>query len=287
MAYGIEQLHSYSHLFSSHTCAQALRFQDVEDVRAVCNRFDKPFLESTECTVWDYLSKVYSILKRYYRNEYVYKNELINACLKDKSISKDTVIINEFGVGRSIADITMFNGSSKAFEIKSELDSDKRLANQMFDYQQLFDECYIVVPECAFKKYMEVVDENVGVFVLSHTSRGAVSIHKERHAEKNRHVNVDILMQSVRTPEYKWMVQQINGYLPDVSCFQMYDVCKEILRGVPDDRLHQLFNSAVKMRKTQIGSLADKYSYVRQMFLSIGVSRKKELELINLYNEKL
>lgn len=285
MTYSTEQLHSYSYLFSSQTCVRALRFGDIEDVRNVCHRFDSALCAVKEISVWDYLFKVYGILKRNFRNEYVYKNELLNSFLNDRYCTKDTVVLNEFGVGKSIADIAIFNGLSKAFEIKSERDSDKRLVSQMSDYQQLFEECYIVVPESSVRKYMEVVDEKVGVLVLSHTSRGAISVSHERKALKNDHVNIDILMQSVRTLEYKWMVEQVNGYLPDVSCFKMFDACKDILRSVPDDQLHRLFNSAVKMRRSQIADLVDKTANVRQLFLSLGMSKKKENELIGLYNE--
>ena len=246
-----------------------MRFSDIEDARIVCHRFDSALSTKADISVWDYLYKIYGVLKRNYRNEYVYKNELLNAFLKNQLCTKDTVVINEFGVGGSIADVVMFNGLSKAFEIKSERDSDRRLHSQMSDYQQLFEECYIVVPEESYRKYIEVVEEKVGVLVLSHTSRGSISLSVERNAEKNEYVNVDILMQSVRTPEYKWMVQQINGSLPDVSCFKMFDACKSILMDVPDCQLHRLFNETVKRRNIQIGSLEKKFSFARQLFLSL------------------
>ena len=284
MTYSIEQLRSYSYLFSSQTCVRAMRFSDIEDARIVCHRFDPALSTKADISVWDYLYKIYGVLKRNYRNEYVYKNELLNAFLKNQLCTKDTVVINEFGVGGSIADVVMFNGLSKAFEIKSERDSDRRLHSQMSDYQQLFEECYIVVPEESYRKYIEVVEEKVGVLVLSHTSRGSISLSVERNAEKNEYVNVGILMQSVRTPEYKWMVQQINGSLPDVSCFKMFDACKSILMDVPDCQLHRLFNETVKRRNIQIGSLEKKFSFARQLFLSLGWSRNKEDELVRLYN---
>ncbi|MDY5569575.1 MAG: sce7726 family protein [Candidatus Cryptobacteroides sp.] len=285
MTYSIEQLHSYSFLFSSQTCARALRFGDIEDVRGVFMRFENSSCPERQLTVWDYLSKVYGILKRNYRNEYVYKNELINAFLNHNLCTKDTVIINEFGVGKSIADLAMFNGLSKAFEIKSERDSEKRLAGQIADYQKLFDECYVVVPENMHKKYRELVDESVGIFVFSHTGRGSMSLFKERDAKKNSIVNIDILMQSVRTTEYKWMVQQVTGSVPDVSCFKMFDTCKSILREVSDEQLHRMFNEVVKKRNQRIGELRERSSYVRQMFLSLGWNNKKEDNLIRLYNE--
>ena len=71
-------------------------------------------------------------------------------------------------------------------------------------------------------------------------------------------------MQPVRTPEYKWMVTQVCGELPDVSCFKMYDACREILSAIPSDQLHKLFNEAevpdieMKCRAGEIGCVACK-----------------------------
>lgn len=283
MKYSIEQLHSYSYLFSSQTCARSLRFGDIEEVQYVFRKYDKGLTMSC----WEYLAKVYGILKRHYRNEYVYKNELINSFIKKKYCSSDTVIINEFGAGRSIADIATFNGVSKAFEIKSERDSDKRLINQLNDYQRLFEECFVVVPEELHEKYLSMIDEHVGMIALEHTDRGTIKLHQIRPSQKNENVDIDILMQSVRTPEYKWMVSQVCGELPDVSCFKMYDACREILSAIPSDQLHTLFNEAVKQRKNYISSLEDKGTDVRQLFLSMNLSARKKSELTALYSQTI
>lgn len=285
MNYSIERLHTYSYLFSSQTCARALRFGDIEDVRYVFRKYDEAKEWNPSC--WEYLAKIYRVLKRNYRNEYVYKNELINSFIKHKYCSSDTVILNEFGTGRSIADIATFNGTSKAFEIKSERDSDKRLLNQLNDYQKLFEECYVVIPEELYTKYLEIIDEKVGMIALSHRENGAIELHSVRQAEKNETVDIDILMQSVRTPEYKWMVKQVFGKLPDVSCFEMFKTCRNMLSGLPNDLLHLLFKEAVKSRKRYISSLKDKDSDVRQLFLSMNLSSRKEAELMELYSQNL
>lgn len=285
MKYTTERLHSYSWLFSSQTCARALRFGDIEDVQYVFRKYDNRLGLSMSC--WDYLAKIYGVLKRNFRNEYVYKNELINSFIKHKYCTSDTVILNEFGTGRSIADIAMFNGTSKAFEIKSERDSDKRLLNQLNDYQSLFEECFVVVPVELHEKYLSIIDEHVGLIALEHSDSGSIKLHQVRPAQKNETVDVDILMQSVRATEYKWMVEQLCGQLPDVTCFRMFDACKDILSSATSDQLHALFNEAVKHRKSFISSLEDKAANVRQMFLSLNVSAKKELELMELYNQTL
>ena len=75
----------------------------------------------------DLLKKSYSVISKYYRCEYVYKNELIKLLLK-KYGTRNSVYFNEFRVGNSIADMVMFNGESKAFEIKTEYDTPRRLS---------------------------------------------------------------------------------------------------------------------------------------------------------------
>lgn len=283
MTYSIEQLQSYSSLFSSQTGVRALRFSDIEDVQYVYNKFDAGHYNNKPLTCWEYLSKVYDVLKRHYRNEYVYKNELLNKFIKDKYVQKDTVVLNEFGVGSSIADIATFNGISKAYEIKSERDSDKRLLHQLDDYKNLFDECYVVVPEEQAVKYERIIDDRIGLLLLSHSSRGSLAIYERRPAERNPHVDVDVLMRAVRMEEYQWMVRQVMGCLPDVNCFEMFNACKKVLADVPDDELHRLFNESVKRRNSRIDSLGLKPRDSRQLYLSMNLSKKKEDELELLY----
>lgn len=283
MNYTTEQLRAYASLFSSQTGMRTLRFGDIDDIQYVYDKYDAVHYHDRDLSCWDYLSKVYDVLRRHYRNEYVYKNELINDFLKDRYLQKDTVILNEFGAGTSIADIATFNGNSKAFEIKSERDSDKRLLHQLDDYSKLFDECYVVVPEEQSRKYESLLDVHVGMLLLSHGERGSISVHVYRPALLNPHIDIDILMQSVRMSEYQWMVRQVMGRLPDVSCFEMFNACKSVLMDVPEGELHVMFNEVVKLRKSKMSDLKEKSRSVRQLFLSMNLNRKQERELDLLY----
>lgn len=285
--YSIERLHNYSFLLSSQTCVRALRFGDVSELKAVYHKYDAQRWGSCEMTCWDYLAKVYKVMKGNYRNEYVYKNELLNSLVADRVKAKETVVLNEFGVGRSIADIVTVNGVSRAFEIKSELDSDKRLAAQMSDYRNLFEECYIVVPESLKDRYLEAVDDNVGVIIVSHSDRGAISLSEYRAAAINETVDIDVLMQSVRANEYRWMVEQAYGHLPEVSCFEMYEACRSLLGELGGDELHKLFNSVIKLRKSFLSNFGAKPKSVRQMLLGLNASTPVALRLDELYNQRI
>ena len=287
MNYSVEQLHDYASLFSSQMCERALRFADVEELSAVFRKYDRSKAGDKEISTWDYLSGVYRVLKGQYRNEYVYKNELLNNLLLKQVGQSDTIILNEFSVGRSVADIAFFNGCSKAFEIKSELDSDKRLVTQLSDYKKVFEECYIVVPEEQLSRYKNLVDEATGIITLAHTDRGAISLNTERKASRNESVDADILMRSVRTDEYKWMVRQHFGQLPDVSCFEMFEACRKLLGSLDVDTLHRLFNAAVKRRKNRTHNLSTFSRGTRQMCLSLNLSAPKMAQLQTLYGQNI
>jgi len=83
---------------------------------------DKDKIGKKFSTYSEYLKFAFAELRKNYRCEYVYKNTLINNLISNYG-TKNSIIINEFRVGNSVADMVLFNGTSKAFEIKTELDS--------------------------------------------------------------------------------------------------------------------------------------------------------------------
>lgn len=285
--YSIEQLRDYSSLFSTRTGENSLQFNDVEDLHVVYKKYASQKSMGRLITGWDFLADAYRILKRYYRNEYVYKNELLNQVLLKTIGRKDTVILNELPVGNSVADIAFFNGTSKAFEIKSDLDSDKRLIQQLEDYKKLFEECYIVIPETNKDRYLTLIDDSVGVLVLNHSDRGALTIKQERPAAPNGTVDIDVLMRTVHTAEYKWMVKCAFGSLPDTPSFGLFDACKEQLSLLSATQLHNLFNTVMKRRKTNLRYLKSIPSGSKQMILSLNPEKNNIPRLIDLYNHNL
>ena len=73
-----------------------------------------------------------------YRNEYIFKNTIANKIIKGRHRLSNVTYINEFRVVNSICDVAIFNGTSSAYEIKTELDNFDRLENQLADYKKGF-----------------------------------------------------------------------------------------------------------------------------------------------------
>ncbi|MBA1734104.1 sce7726 family protein, partial [Escherichia coli] len=82
----------------------------------------------------DLFTSLYDFLRLNYRNEYVYKTALVNKIIFGKHSPKTSSSSIELPIKNSIVDVAVFNGTSTAYEIKTEYDSPKRLITQAPDY---------------------------------------------------------------------------------------------------------------------------------------------------------
>lgn len=272
-----ERMRSYAGIFSSTSFARVIQHEDFDFINKKIERYDFPELGKSFFTYSDYLKYTYKHLKKEYRCEYVYKNELINELLLKKYGTKNTVVINEFKVGNSVADMVLFNGTSKAFEIKTELDSEKRLTGQLNDYTRIFKECYIVTHESLIDKYAGK-DENTGIIAFARHGNSLKMLEIKR-AIANEKIDAAILIRSLRTQEYKNIVIKYFGELPCVSNFKMFDACFSLMKQIPDNELNNLFINELKKR-TSNTQLLHSFNYeLRQLCLSLKINLKDYNEL--------
>lgn len=229
--------------------------------------------------LYQIFKKSYLCLANLYRCEYLYKNELLNQRLLKVYGTDKTIAINEFKVGSSIADLAMFNGESKAFEIKSDLDSPFRLSSQMFDYTRLFQKCYLVVPEDHLKEYLDVVGNGIGVLVMTCEKRHLL-LEKYREAEPNSYIDSDLAISCLHTKEYMHLIQSYFGTLPEVSIFKMYEECRKLMKEIPSTTLQKLFLKEIESRNTATPMLKSIQKELRQICLSMNLGRK-EIEILN------
>lgn len=283
--YDIEQLHYYASLFSGNVVQRSLKYNDYSAIFECLHKYDSDLM-GQGLTYWDYFDYVYRILEKNYRNEYVYKNTLIKGYIVKEYSLKETKVFNEFRIGTSIADLAMFNGTSKAFEIKTELDNDKRLASQLGEYAKLMEEAYLVVSADLVDKYLPDIDPGVGIIALYPQGR-SLKIESRRDARKNSCVDIDVLMSSVRCDEYRWMVKTAYGSLPDVSDFEMFDACKDLLNRLSSIKLQRLFLDAVKKRKNSTGLLKSVPRSANLLCLSMDWNERYFAKLNELYSQPI
>jgi len=279
----LTRMRSYSSIFSSTSFSKLLRYDDYSFIDSKIERYDQSKVGKIIETYYDYIRYIYRELRKQYRNEYIYKNTFINEILLGTYGVKDTVAINEFRVGSSIADIVLFNGTSKAFEIKTELDSDQRLDGQLADYTKIFQQCYIVTHETLVDKYLKE-DESIGVIELIENPR-SLGMREIRPAKENKIPDPETVIRSVRTNEYKNIVKQYYGSLPEMNSFNMFNICSDLIKQIPGENLSNLFIEQLKKRKSSTSIIQSFYGELRQLGLSMNLDYKAYQQLYGKINK--
>lgn len=281
----LDRMRNYSSLFSGKLFSEFLKYDDYTFFDNVISKYDSTKVGKDINTYKDYICYTYRELRKEYRSEYLYKNVFINDLLLKKYRIKDTVAISEFRVGNSIADIALFNGGSKAFEIKTELDSKDRLKGQLADYKKIFQECYIITHESLVEKYLQE-DETVGVISLVERPRSLV-MEEVRPAVVNNNIDRDTLIRSVRSSEYLNIVRKSFGELPEMNSFNMFDICREMLEHISYDELNVLFVEEIKKRKSNIKNIKGFQTELRQLCLGMNISDKDYEVLTGMLNKEI
>jgi len=282
--YELNKLRNYSAIFSSTHFTNLLKKNDYSFLDSRINSLKKSTKHNL-LTYFDCIKLIYSNLQKDYRNEYVYKNTFINELLIKEYGLKDTIAINEFRVGNSIADIVLFNGTSKAFEIKTELDSEKRLNGQLNDYTKIFRQCYVVTSENLIDKYLKV-DDNIGLIALYSTGR-SLKMKEIRPAKINDNIDAETLIKAIRTSEYKAIVKAFYGELPQMNDFNMFEICLNLIKQIPSSYLNQLFINTLKKRRNNTNKLKSYKKELRQLALAMNLSSANYNQLFEKLNQPI
>lgn len=282
----LDRLRSYSSAFSRSVFSSIISYSDYSRLDWLYDVYDRGNHNFDGSTYLDYMSYVYKSLVKSYRCEYVYKNEIINQLLLKKYSCKDTIAFNEFKVGDSIVDLAMMNGESKAFEIKTSLDSPRRLAKQMHDYRHIFNKRYIVVEDSMYSYYAERIDESAGIILLSY-NKGHIHLQELRPATKQTSIDAYVLMKCLRTSEYEDITIRHYGKLPKVPAYNMYSACQDLMKNISSTELNLLFLDEIKKRKSATERLRLFPKELRQMILALNMPQKKEQELVGKLSKTL
>lgn len=277
----MRMMRSYSLAFSRRVFSDIINYDDFSHLNYLIDSYS-PKVKQDD-TYLMLLKHLYRVMCKNYRCEYVYKNEIINKLLLKQFAGTQTIAFNEFRIVDSIVDLAMFNGVSKAFEIKTEYDSKKRLSHQLDTYSKLFQECYLVIPQELFEHYTTDISDNIGIVVV-YIDKGRIKFHTVRESINNAIVDPDILIRSVRCEEYKNIIKEYFGNIPEVSCFEMFDVCKELMYQIPCDDLHRLFLNEIKKRANNTELLQKIPSEIRQMCLSLNLNQRQSKVLLDKLN---
>lgn len=257
------------------------------DINSILSPFETTIVDNDGLTVRDFFCSIFDNLRNSYRNEYVYKSALINKIVFGRHSPKTSASLIELPVNNSIVDVAIFNGTSTAYEIKTEFDSPKRLITQTPDYLDVFDRTYIVTHPDLADKYCSLGIPKVGVISLSH--RDNLRVVKE--AESNsKNIKIESIFNMLRRNEYVKIIEDYTSTNVNMPNGLIYDYCKGVFVSMPLDKANKYFIKAMKNRTTNKDLIDYLYSLpacLRVLGYATPLSKKQKDYLVDLMDKEL
>jgi hypothetical protein len=243
---------SLSQIFTPANFKRVIKSEDYFDIESRI----KTHVNNFETRSYsDLLEFAYKKLELNYRNEYIYKNALINEKLIKSYGLKDTTVLNEFKISQSIADFVLLNGEVKVFEIKTDLDSFEKLSKQIEDYQKFANKIYIVVSSKNIIKIADVY-KNTSIGIIEYTNKKKLTTIKE--AENNiSNFDYEVIFKTLRKQEYLDIIFNYFGFVPDVPNTKIFKKCFEMAKEIDIVEFQKLVYKKIKQRKLKCPDILD------------------------------
>lgn len=169
---------------------------------------------SASARVRDFLDAAFDTLKqRDYRDEYIYKAALTQKVLLGIHSLSTATMMTEFRVDGCKADVVILNGTSTAYEIKSERDNLDRLGRQVRSYLRVFDRVTVIAGEKHLAAVDAAVPPEVGLLTLSSRFR----MHSVREPVSNlARIEPAVVFESLRDNEAQEVLARCGVSVPEV-----------------------------------------------------------------------
>lgn len=208
----------------------------------------------SDSTVGTAFEKAFSILKTSgIRDDYVYRSAITQKVLLGRHSLSTATLLNEVRAGSCKADVVVLNGTSTAYEIKSERDSLARLENQIENYRRVFASVNVVVSSSHLHEVLEATPEDVGVITLS----GRFRFQTEREAQNQpERTSALMILEILRVEEAVSILRNLRQDVPSVPNTQMRFELKRIFSELDPMIVHDEMVKELRSSRSQ-ASLAD------------------------------
>ena len=236
-------------------------------------------LESKDFT--DIVEFLYSQLELSYRNEYIYKNALLNQKLLSTYSLAETIVLNEFKIGNSIADFVLLNGEVRIFEIKTDLDGFEKLEKQIEDYQKFANKVFVVVSHKNSKKLLEKYsDSPIGIVIF--TNSGNIETVKDaiNFTDNFDHLTI---FKTLRKREYLEITEDLFGCIPKVPNTVIFKECLNLVKTIEICQFQSLVFNKLKQRNLKCPELLESSKTPKELKHICYTLNLSNAEYENLY----
>ncbi len=281
----IESLKSLSQIFTPTNFNRIVRKNDCAATQA---KIEKHISTQYSISNLEILQYIYKQQLANYKSEYLYKNALLNKLLLGKYSINTTTVINEFKVGRSIADFVLLNGDAKIFEIKTEFDSLEKLDKQLEDYKQFADKVYVVTNSKFLHRLVSEFKETT-IGIIEFTNHNTLKEHKPA-IENSNSFNHTTIFKTLRKEEYLDIIQKYFRKIPEVPNTKIFKESLKLVETINVVEFQKLAFQKLKERKLKCSQefLSDKIPYeLKHICYSLDMSSNEYTYLYNFLNQKI
>jgi len=236
-----------SRAYTRPMLAQLARTGDARAVTDLLIAYGQVGEEAATLRLEELFERGWSLLAACYRNEYVYKNELATRLVFKRHSPRTASFQVELRVGASIADVVVANGTTTAYEIKTEFDTSRRLSSQTSDYLKAFDKVYVVTHPAHIGRYERELDPRVGLIVLS--DKHALRPYREATANA-KNVDKITIFRCMRREEYVKAIESHIGPVPQMPNGLIGAYCETLFGRLSAEQAHTAFVKVLKARTT-------------------------------------
>jgi len=205
-------------------------------------------------TVGDAFDDAFDLLKtRGVRDDYVYRSAITQKVLLGRHSLRTATLLNEMRAGACKADVVVLNGTSTAYEIKSERDSLTRLSKQLDNYRKVFATVNVVVSATHLLEVLDATPDDVGVITLSNRFR----LHVEREPQdRPDRTSPSMIFEVLRTEEACSALRSIGHEVPSVPNTRIRHELGRVFADLDPKVAHDQMVQELKRSRSQVG-LAD------------------------------
>ena len=231
-----------SRFFSGTTLNKLISGQTTQVYDLVLAQLDKTKIITNQ----DAVNAIYKDMSSSYRNEYFYKNILLNKILLGRHSIHTSVALRELPVAESILDFLIINGVGQAYEIKTGLDNLERLPNQLQSYYQAFSLVNVVTDASHLEGVTRLI-QDLPVGLIELTQRQQLHMVRKPIPDATN-LKAKAIFQILRKPEFETILLNHFGRLPDVGSFHYYDACLKMFEMLDVVTLQEEMLIALKKR---------------------------------------
>ncbi|BCW61788.1 hypothetical protein StoSoilB22_07610 [Arthrobacter sp. StoSoilB22] len=213
-------------------------------------------------TLGEAFDAAHGLLGHSYRNEYYFKNKLVSKIVLGRHSVRTASALMEVPSGRSIVDLVIFNGTSTAYEIKTDLDSFARLPAQLDDYSSRFEHVNVVTSIERAAEAERVTPDTVGIIGIR--QNGSLSVVRPSSSGFSRLKQASIF-QLLRQKEAVEALNRATGYEIDVPSGDVWARCRSLFTALPIEVAHAEALHQLKKRGMRASALVERADYPKSL----------------------